>query len=147
MLKPPNECVVAAVRAGIFEIFNPNLHKALDFLALRHALDDDDLAKLVTDTAMIVETYKVYFHGGNMSRVLEQDVQGWYTISWGSLKYEYIGLRNSCWAEISVFSMVIHDCIYIYICMYIYLYVYEYMYTCMYTYISMYICTDISIYI
>ena len=58
MLKPPNECVVAAVRAGIFEIFNLNLHKALDSLALRHALDDDDLAKLVTDTAMIVETYK-----------------------------------------------------------------------------------------
>ena len=105
MLKPPNECVVAAVRAGIFEIFNLNLHKALDSLALRHALDDDDLAKLVTDTAMIVETYKVYFHGGNISRVLEQDVQGWYTISWGSLKYEHIGLRNSSWAEISVTSM------------------------------------------
>ena len=90
MLKPPNECVVAAVRAGIFEIFNLNLHKALDSLALRHALDDDDLAKLVTDTAMIVETYKVYFHGGNITRVLEQDVQGWYTISWGSLKYEFV---------------------------------------------------------
>ena len=73
----------------------------------------------------------VYFHGGNMSRVLEQDVQGWYTISWGSLKYEYIGLRNSCWAEISVFSMVIHDCIYIYIYIYItyiYVYIYKYMY-------------------
>jgi len=24
----------------------------------------------------------------------------------------YIGLRNSCWAEISVFLMVIHDCTY-----------------------------------
>ena len=25
-------------------------------------------------------------------------------------KHRYIGLRNSCWAEISVFLMVIHDC-------------------------------------
>ena len=90
MLKPPNECVAAAVRAGIFEIFNPDLHKALYSLALRHALDDDDLAKLVTNTAVIVETYKVYFHGGNISRVLEQYVQGWYAISWGSLKYESV---------------------------------------------------------
>ena len=24
-------------------------------------------------------------------------------------KHRYIGLRNSCWAEISVFLMVIHD--------------------------------------
>jgi len=90
VLKPPNECVAAAVRAGIFEIFNPDLHKALYSLALRHALDDDDLAKLVTNTAVIVETYKVYFHGGNISRVLEQYVQGWYAISWGSLKYESV---------------------------------------------------------
>ena len=77
-------------RSSIFEMFNPDLHKALGSLALRHALDDDDLTKLVTDTAMIVETYKVYFHGGNISRVLEKDVQGWYAISWGSLKYEFV---------------------------------------------------------
>ena len=24
--------------------------------------------------------------------------------------HRYVGLRNSCWAEISVFLMVIHDC-------------------------------------
>ena len=34
--------------------------------------------------------------------------------------HRYIGLRNSCWAEISVFLMVIHDCIYIYTLKYVY---------------------------
>ena len=50
VLKPPNDRVAAAVRVGIFEMFDP---------ALRNALNDDNLAKLVTDTEAILEKDRV----------------------------------------------------------------------------------------
>ena len=37
--------------------------------------------------------------------------------------HRYIGLRNSCWAEISVFLMVIHAYMRIHMCVDIYIYV------------------------
>ena len=57
VLKPPNDRVAVAVRRGIFEIFDRPLH---------NALYDDDLVKLVTDTAAIVEKHRFYRHSGNI---------------------------------------------------------------------------------
>jgi len=50
VLKPPTDRIAAVVRAGIFEMFDP---------ALCNAVNDDDLAKLVTDTAAILEKGRV----------------------------------------------------------------------------------------
>jgi len=81
VLKPPNDHVAAAVRTGIFEIFNR---------ALCRALYDDNLVKLVTDTAVIVEKHRFYRPRGNIGGVLEPDVQKWYAIAWGALRYEFV---------------------------------------------------------
>ena len=81
VLKPPNDCVAAAVRTGIFQIFDR---------ALCSALYDDDMVQLVTDTAAIVEKHRFYRHGGNVGGVQEPDVQKWYAIAWGALRYEFV---------------------------------------------------------
>ena len=78
VLKPPNERVAAAVRAGIFDP------------VLRNTLADDDLVKLVTDTALVVETHKTYWQGVTIGAVEEKHVQSWYAIAWGALKYEFV---------------------------------------------------------
>mmetsp|Transcript_32727 Transcript_32727/g.72039 ORF Transcript_32727/g.72039 Transcript_32727/m.72039 type:complete len:637 (+) Transcript_32727:121-2031(+) len=78
VLKPPNERVAAAVVAGIFDT------------ALRNALVDDDLVKLLTDTDMLVKTSKTYLHGASAGTVQEKDVQGWYAIAWRTLKYNFV---------------------------------------------------------
>jgi len=58
-------------------------------------------------------------------------------------KHRYIGLRNSGWAEISVFLIVNHDCIH----MYIYTFIHIYTYTHIYVHICIYVCIFLYIYI
>jgi len=79
-VKPPNDFVSTAVRAGIFKILQP---------ALRFALRDDDLAKVVTTAAKYVER-SVYYHFYITGKVQERDVQKCYAIVWAALEYEFM---------------------------------------------------------
>jgi hypothetical protein len=83
VLKPPNDRVAAALRAGIFDP------------ALRNALADDDLVKLVTDTAVLLKTHKAYWHGATIGKVEEKHVQSWYAIAWGAWKYEFVSEQST----------------------------------------------------
>jgi len=80
VLKPPNDYVSTAVRAGIFKILKP---------ALRLALRDDDLAKVVTTAANFVER-SVYYHFYNTGKVQERDVLKSYAMVWAALEYESV---------------------------------------------------------
>jgi len=79
VLKPPNDLVATALRAGIFENFEPVLR-----LALRH----DDLVKVVTTAAKFVER-PVYYHFYNTSNVQERDVQKAYSMVWAVLDHKF----------------------------------------------------------
>jgi len=81
VVKPPNDYVATAVRAGIFKILKP---------ALRLALRDDDLAKVVNTAAKFVER-SVYYHFYNSTgKVQERNVQMSYAIVWAALEYEFM---------------------------------------------------------
>jgi len=80
VLKPPNDFVAAVVSAGIFEIFEP---------ALRNALEDDDVAKVLKETSVFVES-KTFWHIREIGEVLEKEVQGWYAMTWAALQYEFV---------------------------------------------------------
>ena len=93
-MKPPNDFVSTAVRAGIFKILQP---------ALRFALRDDDLAKVVTTADKFVENsvytrlvsltitlarFTITYH--NACKVQERDVQKCYAIAWAALEHEFV---------------------------------------------------------
>ena len=80
VLKPPNDFVAAVVRAGIFKIFEP---------ALRNALEDDDVAKVLKEISVFVQS-KSYWPIRKIGEVLELDVQGWYAMIWAALQYEFV---------------------------------------------------------
>jgi hypothetical protein len=80
VLKPPNDFVAAVVSAGIFEIFEP---------ALRNALEEDDVEKVLKETSVFVES-QTYMQIGKIHAVMEKEVQGWYAMTWAALQYEFV---------------------------------------------------------
>jgi len=58
--------------------------------ALRLALRDDDLAKVVTTAAKFVERSVYYHFYNNTGKVQERDVQKSYTMVWAALEYEFM---------------------------------------------------------
>ena len=84
VLKPPNDFIAAEVSAGIFEIFEP---------ALVNALQDDDVANVLKETCVFVES-KSYYQL-RKGAVEEKEVQGWYAMIWAALKYEFVSEEST----------------------------------------------------
>jgi len=110
------------------------------FVNVWHRWREVGIVILIVDMSACVGVCHCYSYGWPLknSHIKQLGLKFWcsprYMSSITLYTHRYIGLRNSGWAEISVFLMVFHDCTYI-------IHIYIHIYMCVFVYIHVRWCT------